>query len=82
MCGLGRLVVVGGFVLPGGLGAALAASAQTGGGEPGITLRLDGARSVYVQDTDGGFHSYVVGAPDFVNAGSPSGGSPRSRRPC
>ena len=82
MCGLGRLIVIVGFVLLGGLGTALAASAQAGGGEPGIALRLDGARSVYVQDTYGGFRSCVVGAPDFVNAGSPSGGSPWSRRPC
>ena len=64
-----RLIVLGGLVLLGGLGASLAASAQTGGGEPRITLRLDGARSVYVQDTDGVFYSYVLGAPDFVNAG-------------
>ena len=32
------------------------------------TLALEGARAAYVQDTDGGIASYVVGAPDFVNA--------------
>ena len=29
---------------------------------------MDGARAVYVQDTEGAFASYVIGAPDFVNA--------------
>ena len=34
----------------------------------GLPLRLNEARSVYVQGEDGTFLSYVVGAPDFVNA--------------
>ena len=35
---------------------------------PSLTLDLDGARGVYVQDADRRFAVYVVGAPDFVNA--------------
>ena len=35
---------------------------------PTLTLDIKGARAVYVQDAEGVFASYVVGAPDFVNA--------------
>ena len=34
----------------------------------GTTIGLQGARAVYVLDSDRAFASYVVGAPDFVNA--------------
>ena len=33
-----------------------------------VTLDLDGARAAYVASVDGGIASYIVGAPDFVNA--------------
>ena len=63
-----------------GLGALLAAAlaalavglaaAQQGGDAGGdvLRVRLDGARAVYVQDAEGAFATYVIGAPDFVNA--------------
>ena len=34
---------------------------------PGLTIDLEGARSVWVQDEAGEFDSYVPGAPDVVN---------------
>ena len=34
---------------------------------PGLTLDLEGARSVWVQDEAGEWHWYIPGAPDFVN---------------
>ncbi len=34
---------------------------------PGLTLDLEGARSVWVQDEDGEWHSYFPAAPDWVN---------------
>lgn len=34
---------------------------------PGLTLDLEGARSVWVQDGDGEWYGYFPGAPDFVN---------------
>ena len=34
---------------------------------PGLTLDLEGARSVWVQDEDGEWYSYFPAAPDFVN---------------
>ena len=34
---------------------------------PGLTLDLEGARSVWVQDEAGEFDSYIPGAPDVVN---------------
>ena len=34
---------------------------------PGLLLDLEGARSVWIQDEDGEWHSYFPAAPDFVN---------------
>ena len=34
---------------------------------PGLTIDLEGARSVWVQDEAGEWHYYIHGAPDFVN---------------
>ena len=51
------------------LGAGLAAAQRAGdaGGDV-LRVRLDGARAVYVLDAEGAFASYVIGAPEFVNA--------------
>ena len=34
---------------------------------PGLTIDLEGARAVWVQDEAGEWHYYIPGAPDFVN---------------
>ena len=60
---IGLLVVLLGFATALGAGLATAQnSADT------LTLRLDGATAVYVRDDAGEFASFVVGAPQFVNA--------------
>ena len=63
--GLGALLAAALAVLAVGLAAA-----QQGGDAGGDVLRVrrDGARAVYVQDAEGEFATYVIGAPDFVNA--------------
>ena len=60
------------IVLLGLVLAAVAASAQPPDARaqsPLLTLSLDGARGVYIQDEGKEFYSYVIGAPTFVNAG-------------
>ena len=60
---IGLLVVLLGFATALGVGLAAAQnSADT------LTLRLDGATAVYVRDNAGEFASFVVDAPQFVNA--------------
>ena len=54
------LVAIGGGIA----GAQLSGNADS----QVLRVRLDGARAVYVQDTEGAFASYVIGAPEFVNA--------------
>ena len=51
--------------------AAVAVGAQPSDAHaqsPLLTLSLDGARGVYIQDESEEFYSYVIGAPTFVNA--------------
>ena len=45
----------------------LVAAVDARASAPGLTLDLEGARSVWVQDEDGEWYSYFPAAPDFVN---------------